>query len=116
HERNRLRGDSMCGDDARPFEDRRRARTHHDEPTAPSERVHTHFAQIALRWTSSPRRHAIASLELMTASRLPAVCTLPSDGWKKHGRTVPSVSITDDTHGALHSFGAKSPSPARAEK
>src|SRR4051795_13314261 len=79
-----------------------------------SDSVHTHLRQIESRSTSSPLRHAMAFGELSTPARPPSVCTFPNGGWKKHGRTVPSVSITLDTHGALHVFGWKSPSPSNA--
>ena len=41
---------------------------------------------------------------------------LPSGGWKKHGRAVPSASITVDTQGALHLGGAGSHWPPWARK
>src|SRR5262249_17287748 len=88
----------------------------HRASTERSDSVQTHLRHIASRCTSSPCRQAMASGEFNTASRLPAEWMLPNGGWKKHGRTVPSASITLDTHGALQSLGKKSPSPTSAAK
>src|SRR5579871_6327704 len=70
-----------------------------------SDRVQTQRRQMGSVRTSRPRRKATACGALSTASRLPAWWILPSGGWKKQGRTVPSASITLDTQGALHVFG-----------
>ena len=43
----------------------------------------------------------VAFAPLITASSV-VPCRFPIGAWKKHGRTVPSASITAETHGALH--------------
>src|SRR5215813_8608232 len=111
----RLRDDAVVMNDSGAFEhDVARGTQWSHGPLDRSDSVQTHFLQIASRWVSSPRRHASASSEFRTASRLPAERMLPSAGWKKQGRTVPSDSMTLDTHGALQSFGAKSRRPSNA--
>src|SRR5262249_47081079 len=76
----------------------------------PRDNVHTHTLQIGFVVTSRSRRKATASGEFRMSSR---GCSwiLPRLLWKKHGRTVPSASTTDDTQGALHTVSGNSPSP-----
>ena len=85
--------------DARVLQHAVRPRSH-GSLAVRKEREQTHRRQMAFGSTSRPSRHATALGELSTAERPPAECTLPSGGWKKHGRTVPSDSITLDTQGA----------------
>ena len=100
----RFRGHAVVMHHARTGQHGARA-SGHGRSVERRESVHTHRRQIASRSTSSPCRQATAAGELRTAVRPPAEYTLPSGGWKKQGRTVPSDSTTVDTHGALQSFG-----------
>src|SRR6202022_2139992 len=79
----------------------------------PSDSVHTHVLQMGSVLTSTPRREPTASCELRISSRGWSRM-LPNDRWKKQGRTLPSASTTDETHGALHTLVGNSPSPFSA--
>src|SRR5690606_24955601 len=82
---------------------------------APREKVQTHLRQMGLVLTSSPRRKAMACSELRMSSSGVSL-TLPMTGWKKQGRTLPSVSMTVEVQGALQKVSGNSPAPLRAAK
>src|SRR5205823_4489123 len=79
----------------------------------PIDSVHTHVLQIGSVSTLRLRLNSTA-LGAFRISSSVFSRMFPSAAWKKHGRTVPSASTTDDTQGALHTVVGNSPRPFSA--